>query len=295
MSPLVSIIIPAYNSERYIADTLDSVRSQIVDNYEVIVVDDGSTDNQKSIILNYVKADNRFKYIFQNNKGVSAARNAGYSISKGFYIAFLDADDVWMPDNLGKKINKFKENNFGLVHSNALMIDDKSNEREGIILKGKEGYLLDDLLLWNGTQIPGPSSILVKREVLEEVGLFDENLSTSADQDFFFRVAAKFKIGRVNEITWKYRWHDHNMHKNILLMERDVQYVYRKALKLNLFKTNFFKRKSFSNMYLILAASWVGDGKNYWKGVCYLLKSIATNPLVVIHIIKRIYIRIVSR
>jgi glycosyltransferase involved in cell wall biosynthesis len=285
-APLVSVIIPVYNSANYIVDTINSVLQQSISDLEIIVVDDGSTDDLRHVLTSIIK-EKKIEYIYQNNQGVSAARNHGYRRSCGNYIAFLDADDVWLRDNLEAKLNKFGSADFGLVHADAFVIDEHSN-RIGQTLSGNEGNLLNDMLAWNGTQVPGPSSILVKREVLDKIGLFDEQLSTSADQDFFIRVAICYKIGRVERPTWMYRVHGNNMHKNIARMEHDVLRVFQKASEANLFHSTSFKRKCFSRMYLILAASWAGDGRNFKKGLYFLIKAVAKQPAIIINVSARI-------
>ncbi len=285
-APLVSVIIPAYNSANYIVDTINSVLQQSMQDFEIIVVDDGSTDQLKEVLAPFIR-NKQIEYIEQVNQGVSAARNHGYKKSQGQYIAFLDADDVWLNDNLEARLNKFKFGDFGLVHADAFVIDGHSNKLPQI-LSGNEGNLLNDILAWNGTQVPGPSSILLKREVIQKVGLFDEQLSTSADQDFFIRVAVRYKIGRVDKPTWMYRIHENNMHKNIARMEHDVLRVFKKASEENLFHSTSFKRQCFSKMYLILAASWAGDGKNVKRGFYFLLKAVATRPGILINIAERL-------
>lgn len=277
MNPLVSVIIPAYNAKRFIQETIDSVLNQEYSNFELIVVDDGSTDGLIDFILSFCQKDGRVRCISLPNNGVSAARNTGFNHSRGSFLAFLDADDVWMPNNLSLKIEKFKQGNFGLVHSDALLIDEKSKNLEGL-MAGKEGYLLNDILAWTCTQVPGPSSILVKREVINEIGLFDTNLSTSADNDFFLRVSSRFIIGHVEKATWKYRLHPGNMHKRIPSMEKDVIFVYKKATRKGLFKSYWFKRNCFSNMYLILGASWAGDGRNKIKAIQFLILAFFQSP-----------------
>lgn len=274
---LVSVIIPAYNSTPFIAETIRSVFRQTYHNIEIILIDDGSSDNLAEVATELMKQDSRLHYTSQENLGVSAARNAGFKKSKGEFIAFLDADDVWLPDNILLKIEKFRSGDFGLVHSDAMVINANSMQT-GEVMSGREGQLLDDLLSWNGPCIPGPSSILVHRSVVETVGGFDTNLSTSADQDFFFRVASSYSIGRVPKVTWQYRKHQYNMHSNIARMERDVLHVYDKATKAGLFSTREFQRKCYSAMYLILAASWAGDGRNYAKGMRFLFRALLTHP-----------------
>jgi glycosyltransferase involved in cell wall biosynthesis len=286
MPPLVSVIIPAYNAAQYIGETLQSVMQQTINDFEIVIVDDGATDNQKEVITAFVEKDSRVKYIYQSHQGVSAARNTGFRNSQGKFIAFLDSDDVWLPKNLEVKLKKLERENIGLVHSDASVIDAHSNDVD-TTLTGMEGELLDELLLWRGTQIPGPSSILMKRQVIDLVGLFDENLSTAADKEFFFRVAAKFRIGRIEQTTWKYRVHTNNMHKNISRMESDVLFMYEKARNLNLFHSKQFERKCFSAMYLILAACWAGEEKNLKRGLLFAVKAIRSNPAVIFSIGRR--------
>lgn len=286
MSPLVSVIIPAYNCERFISETIESVINQTFRDFELLIIDDGSTDGQKKIIDQFVARDVRVKYIYQKNQGVSAARNNGFKQSQGKFIAFLDSDDVWLPENLQLKLNKFGSGNVGLVHSDASIINESSEKMEST-LSGMEGDLLDSLLLWDGTQIPGPSSILIKREVINAIGLFDENLSTAADKDFFFRVAAQFKIGRVRQVTWQYRMHLDNMHKNLVIMEEDVLFLYQKARYLKLFHSKAFERKCFSAMYLILAATWAGDGNNLKRSFLFVWQAIKCDPRVIFKVVRR--------
>jgi glycosyltransferase involved in cell wall biosynthesis len=269
--PIVSIIVPAYNASKYIEKTVISVQGQLFQEWELIIVDDGSTDDQNMLIEQLIKVDDRIQLLQQPNQGVSAARNNGYRKSQGRYVAFLDADDLWLPNNLSEKLLKFEHGDYGLVHSNATVIDSKGRET-GAKLEGKEGNLLEDLLSWNGPHIPGPSSILVRREVMDLVGLFDTSLSTSADFDFFIRVASKFIVGHVPIVTWQYRVHSGNMHGNIRAMENDVMLIFRKTSGLGLFKSERFKALCGAKMYHILAACWIGDGKNIPRGIFFYCK-----------------------
>lgn len=279
-NPLVSVIIPAYKAEKYIEETIRSVLNQTYENVEIIVVNDGSPDNLESIVRKLQLEDDRLKYYKIKNLGVSYARNYGYSKSSGEYLAFLDADDVWLPNNLELKLKKFLEDDsFGLVHSDAQVFNSESHLLNEF-LQGKEGFLLDDLLCWNGCCVPAPSSILVKRSVFETVKGFDENLSTSADKDFFIRVSSIAKIGRIEQVTWYYRVHENNMSKNITLMEKDITYLYQKVSQMNLFKSEKFRKKCFSHTYWVLAGSWWKNAKNKKRGIYYLIKSILTNPFI---------------
>ncbi|BDS15245.1 glycosyltransferase family 2 protein [Aureispira anguillae] len=286
---LVSVIIPAYKAGDYIEETIRGVLAQTHRNFELIIVDDGSPDHQAQIIEPLAASDTRIQYIKQKNGGVSSARNHGYQCSKGDYLAFLDADDIWLPQNLEKKLAKFATDPaLGLVHSDMAIMDGKS-QLTGETKSGKEGYILDDLLSWNGTCVPTPSSILVKRTVVETVGGFDLALSNAADQEFFFRVAQKYKIGRVPEVTWWYRVHDNNMHSNIPVMEKDALLAYQRAEEHQLFKSKSFRNFCFANMYMIMGASWWGDGNNKKKGLQYLLKAIWTYPPALSKVAKKLF------
>jgi glycosyltransferase involved in cell wall biosynthesis len=282
----VSIIIPVYNAEKFIAETIQSVLNQTYTNWELIIVDDGSVDQSKEIISKFLY-DTRVKYCHQKNAGVSASRNNGFQRSTSNLIAFLDSDDLWLPLNLEKKMLFLTQNkNYGLVHSNMNTIDEQSNHLN-IKYSGKEGWILKDLLLWNECCIPGPSSILLNRYVMEEIGEWCINLSTAADQEFFFRIAKKYKIGKINESLGLYRMHKNNMHKNIQLMEKDHILAYNKASTNNLFYNVWFKKKCFSNLFLTLAGSYWVNGNNKTRGIYFLLKSILYYPPIAYKILRK--------
>lgn len=274
---LVSVIIPAYKAEAFIARTIRSVLAQTHQNLEVIVVDDGSPDGQNQVVHDYQKQDARVSLLTQKNKGVSRARNHGFEASKGDYVAFLDADDVWLEDNLKLKLDKFFWGDYGLVHSNAQLVDEHDQQLP-TIKSGKEGQLLDDLLLWEGDCVPAPSSILVKKEVIDAVGGFNERLSTTADLEFFIRVASKYAIGHVDQVSWWYRVHSNQMHSNIPLLEHDLLITYQLASEASFFKSRAFQKRCYSNMYLILGKCYIGDAKNLPKGIKYISKALWNRP-----------------
>lgn len=285
---LVSVVIPAYNAEHYLEETLKSVMQQDYRHLEIIVVDDGSKDQTSAIARKLAKEDNRIQYVYQENQGVSAARNHGYRLSNGNYLGFLDADDIWLPENITLKFALIDKNkDVGLVHSDAMLIDEKGNSLHEV-KAGQSGNLLDRMLLWEGTCVHSPGSILVKREVIEKIGGFDTELSTGADQEFFMRVAASYKIDRLPQVTWHYRIHQQNMHSNITLMERDTLLVYRKSRENHFFKSNRFRRKCYSNMYLILSGSWYHNGKNTRRAILYGFKAVLTYPPALLKLLSKL-------
>jgi glycosyltransferase involved in cell wall biosynthesis len=285
----VSVIVPAYNAEKFIAETLASVVSQTLPNWELIVVDDGSTDNTIAVAESFC-SDARIRIVRQKNAGVSAARNAGLLLAKGRYVAFLDADDVWLPDNLQQKVAllELPENAEALLAHAPVENIDTHATRSGEINAGKAGNVLPDLLSWNGTVVPGPSSILVRRAAAEKIGGFDLQLSTAADQDFFFRLAELGPFAAAPEVLSLYRLHPNNMHRNIARMESDHIRVYEKAKLRNAFSTPAFRRKCFATLYLILAGSWWKNGNNKLRGFKFMLKAVLSYPPSFFQLIKKI-------
>ena len=185
----VSVIIPTYNRKNLLKRALHSVSSQTFVPQEIIVVDDGSSDGTKDWVLErfpYVR------YIYQDNSGVSSARNAGIKEAKGLWIAFLDSDDEWMPDKLEKQervINDSKE--AWLCHTNEVWV--RNNVRVNQMKKHQKygGYIFENCL--DICRI-SPSSVLIKKEVFEMVGLFDESLKVCEDYDLWLRITSVLPI-----------------------------------------------------------------------------------------------------
>ena len=124
---LVSVIVPAYNCEKFIGETIASVLAQTYQNWEMIIVDDCSSDNTREIILDSAKKDSRIKYYFlQNNSGAAVARNTAMEQAEGEYMAFLDSDDVWLPEKLEKQLNFMRDNNVAFSATSYELIDEKS-------------------------------------------------------------------------------------------------------------------------------------------------------------------------
>src|SRR6266849_561888 len=128
MSHLVSIVMPAYNAEKRIAESIRSVLDQTYPNWELIVVDDGSTDRTADVVRGFVSSDSRIKYIFQPNGGQASARNTGVRNSGGDLTAFLDADDLWLPAKLGLQVKAMEETNADVVSSSGFVFGEEGIE-----------------------------------------------------------------------------------------------------------------------------------------------------------------------
>lgn len=285
---LVSVIIPVYNAEKYIQETLKSVYNQTYQHFEIIIVNDGSKDSTPKLLdkLN----DDRITVIHQENKGVSTSRNNGIKQAKGDYIAILDADDVWESECLEKKIAFLDHNlDYDYVYSNSYT-GNANAEKVEITKVEPDTNILDDTLLWIGEVIPAPCSNLVFRKtIIDTYNIsFDPHLSTAADQDFCIQLASQCKGKLINEPLVIYRVLPNSMSRNINVMEQDHLYVYKKAVKNKKFRSFWFKQKCFSNLYLILAGSFWVNERNKLKGSKYIIKALWVYPPSFIKLIKKL-------
>jgi teichuronic acid biosynthesis glycosyltransferase TuaG len=177
-SPLVSIIMPAYNASRFIAESIDSVLAQTYIHWELVIVDDGSTDNTAEIIKSYCHQDSRVRYLYQENARQSRARNNGILHSAGEYIAFLDADDLWLPHKLAVQLQVLLSKEIDLTFSDAYIFEKYFDETSTMLVlnSGKGIYKGVDALpiFLKQNQVP-ILTVLVKREALTRVNNFSEN------------------------------------------------------------------------------------------------------------------------
>ncbi len=285
---MVSIIIPVFNAAEFLEKTIQSVFEQTYVNWELIIVDDGSTDGS-ALIAKGCLTDNRVQYFFKANSGVSDSRNFGADKAQGKYLCFLDADDLFYADNLQEKVTFLESNpEYPLVHADVEIIDVKGAPI-GEYFKGKGGDVIKDMLLWQQTVIPGPSSIMVTRDAFYKVGEWDVLFSTAADQDFFFRIAKIYhRIGYVSKVLTGYRVLANSMSRNMSVMEKDHIGVYIKALKNGFFGSYWFKQQCFSNLYLTLAGSWYANGNNKKRAVLFLFWSVLFYPPAILKLLKKI-------
>jgi glycosyltransferase involved in cell wall biosynthesis len=210
----VSVIIPAYNAERYIEDALKSVFDQTFSGIEIIVVDDGSHDGTAGIAKNYEAS---IRYIHQENKGLAAARNTGIRSSSGSYLAFLDADDLFLPEKIELQSSFLDEHpEIGMVFSGFEYLGG-SVLRHPVpeSIRSGQGDIVLDLFRFNCIAIP---TVLVRRECFDEVGLFDETLKAVEDYDLWLRLSRKKRIAYLDRILARVRLHPDNMSKDAELM-----------------------------------------------------------------------------
>ena len=204
MTPKVSIIIPTYNREKFLTRALNSILIQTFKNFELIVIDDASTDNTEKVLKNFQKKDKRIKY-FRNsqNKGPSESRNIGIRMAKGKYIAFLDSDDEWLPQKLEKQL-KFIENKNAKVVTCWAYVNDKIRKKKYFY---KVPYYKNPIskILKKNYILSGPSSVILERKVIDKVGFFDSLIRYGEDWDYWIRIIkAGYNFFVVKEPLLKY-------------------------------------------------------------------------------------------
>ncbi len=208
--PLVSVVIPAYNASRFIERTLRSVLNQTYHPLEVIVVDDGSTDDTPAIVQRIAAIDSRLRYYHQTNAGVATARNCGIENSKGEFIAPIDADDLWHETNLTKQVELLANApaDVGMVYSWSIDIDEDDCLTGNLRISPHYGNVYPPLLYTN--VVGNGSACLMRRSVLDKVGYYSREFRAQRsegceDWDIYLRIAEKYKVLVVPELLVGYR------------------------------------------------------------------------------------------
>ncbi|MFV1951556.1 MAG: glycosyltransferase family 2 protein [Nitrospinota bacterium] len=194
--PEISIIIPVYNRPLLVKEAIDSVMAQTYTDFELIVVDDGSTDTTADVIQKYIETYSNIsvhlRYIYQSGLGVSAARNNGIDAANGKLTTFLDSDDLWQPNKLKRQMEFFASHpEAKICYTDEIWIRHNKRVNPCKVHQKYSGRIFEHCL---PCCIISPSSVIIKKEVLEEVGLFDESLPACEDYDLWLRIAGRFKV-----------------------------------------------------------------------------------------------------
>lgn len=207
-SPLVSVITPVFNREKLIGQAIDSVLAGNFQDFEYIVVDNGSTDNTRSIVARYAEKDRRIRLILNDQNRIAYSLNLGVSKARGKYISQLDSDDIYTPDSIRSMVHFMEKTNCGLGISYYSLIDEKGSDLpEFGIIKHLE-YSRNNIL-----RVDGAGAVRMwRRSAIEKLGGFDsgELVDYGEDYDLYLKLGEKFLVGRVHEVLYKYRRHPDN-------------------------------------------------------------------------------------
>lgn len=255
----VSVIIPTYNSARFLTNAIDSVFAQTFKDLEVIVIDDGSTDETESLMQEYGSA---VRYIRQENRGVALTRNHGIDESRGRYVAFLDADDVWLPHKLELQLAALRGKNHFRACYSAYSVADDNLRPIAVNRSDRRGSALEDLLL-RGNVVATPSTVLCERSLLDVAGGFDPAMSQCADWDMWVRLAAFTEFLYLDEALVTYRRHDQNMSRDASLLELDSILVLEKGFAMSGLPESLRaeRRSAFARNFMVLAGTYFHAGR----------------------------------
>ena len=205
----ISVIIPTYNRKKTLARAIQSVINQSLSSFEILIIDDGSNDGSEE----WVKENfQNIKYIYQNNRGVSSARNIGIENANGDWVAFLDSDDEWLPNKLHEQVKAIDSNpEVKFFHTNEIWI--RNGVRVNQMKKHKKygGYIFEKCL---DICRVSPSSVLIQKEVFDNIGVFDESLRVCEDYDLWLRITSKYPVAFLDvPLIYKYGGHADQLSK----------------------------------------------------------------------------------
>ena len=225
----VSVLVPSYNAARYLSQAIDSALNQTFQDFEIIIIDDGSTDNTREIVERYLKrAPDKIRYIYQDNQGLARARNTGLRHARGEYVALLDADDVWLPARLEETVKILDaDSSAGIAHANITRISETGDKLDTPRRDARylSGYIFENIFL-RDAHLSCPT-VLFRRKCCEEVGGFDPGLTRLGceDRELWLRISQKFKIQYIDKVLALYRVSGKSMSQDKEKMMQARMYV----------------------------------------------------------------------
>ncbi len=282
--PLVSVVIPMFQSAEWIRATLATVEAQTYPLLETIVVDDGSTDQGSEVVAEFASSCKRpVRLIRTSNRGVSDARNTGITESAGDFVALLDADDLWGPRKLELQVARLGASGAPMCTCGYEFFDDRTGRRTGVVRVEDGSRALRGWLSLEGHGLALASAALISRAALEELRLFDSEFSVSADLEFALRIADLGHLDSVPETLVRYRLHSQQMHRQVSGLAGDVGVLYDHVFAKK--RNPSFERRCRANLAAHLGFSHLLRGQvdvalpYLWHSLCRDPRRIFTLPV----------------
>ena len=271
----ISVIIPTYNYGRFLREAIDSVLAQTYPAHEIIVVDDGSTDDTPRILAEY---GDRIRVIRQENLGASAARNTGIAAARGEWVSFLDSDDLWLPRKLECDAARIAADpDLGMVHCGAEQFDN-TGRTIAVFLGGLEGWVAPDLLRLDREVIAAPGSgLTVRKTAAEEVGGYDPRIECAEDWDFCYRIARRHRTGVIPEVLARYRQHGTGRHLNIPKMANGMFQALEKAFQSPDPEVQSQRKRTYGHLHRVLAGCYF-QSRELWLFLRHMFNSLRYDP-----------------
>ncbi|MGH8001851.1 MAG: glycosyltransferase family 2 protein [Brasilonema sp.] len=275
--PKVSVIIPAYNAIAYLKETVESVFKQTFTDFEILIVDDGSSDGTVEWVSQI--QDSRVRLISQQNQGSSGARNTGITAAGGEYIALLDADDIWEPTKLEKQVRHLEENpSVGLVDTWTVLINQQGKSTGRIVVSYAEGDDVWKQLVQFKTVCACDSTPLIRRSCFEVVGLFNRELPFLEDLDMWIRLASRYRFAVIKEPLVRYRQHPGSKSTNCQGTLEAFRTIVEKAFEAVPSDFLPLRERGYGRIYLYLAWRAINN-RDYEQGLHFNRQAIAHSPL----------------
>jgi glycosyltransferase involved in cell wall biosynthesis len=274
--PTVTVVIPAYNAIRYLSETMETVLNQTYQDFEVLVINDGSTDETPNWVNKLSEKEPRVRMVSQANQGLAGARSSGVINARGKYIAFIDADDLWELTKLAKQVDSLESNpQAGLCYTWTALADSEGKATGRVINSDAEGDVWKQLTEMN--IVCCGSTPMIRRSCFDDVGLFAHDISPSDDWDMWWRISAKYPFTVLKEPLIRYRQHSNNSSKKCeqmlktsrILIERNFANVPTELLH--------YRNRSYGCIYIYLGWRAI-ENQDYKQAIEFLDQAIAHRP-----------------
>lgn len=272
-SPLISIVTPTYNRANFLPEAIESVLSQDYENYELLIIDDGSTDNSKDVIEKYMDSK-KIRYLYQSNSGQSVARNRGIEEANGDFICFLDSDNRWLPGKLSASVEAFERNpEADIVYGDVVLINEQGHEFSRKNMKRYSGKITTHLLKDNCVSM---NTTMSKTNSIRAVGGFSGQVKVADDYDLWLRLSAEYTYKYIPKLMADYRVMTNQISSDKKRRFSSNEEIIRRFLVANPNLLSVSEQRDALNFFYTRAARHFSGTKNFKLANKYFWKALST-------------------